>query len=109
MKVSKFRSPLVQNISFSHIAHCRCIIPSTFLDLPGNECLIMVLLLQYVAMERKFLKWHRPGNRFERTTGIHPADRSLLFRGIGLRMARCGLGSFFMVGGYYLILDHLLK
>ncbi|XP_038893236.1 probable S-adenosylmethionine carrier 2, chloroplastic [Benincasa hispida] len=70
---------------------------------------LCTVLPKYVAMERKFLKWRRPGNRFERTTGIHPADRSLLFRGIGLRMARCGLGSFFMVGGYYLIIDHLLK
>ncbi|XP_023522692.1 mitochondrial arginine transporter BAC2 isoform X1 [Cucurbita pepo subsp. pepo] len=75
----------------------------------ANSRSLCTVLPKYVAMERKFLKWHRPGNRFERTTGIHPADRSLLFRGIGLRMARCGLGSFFMVGGYYLILDHLLK
>ncbi|XP_022138932.1 uncharacterized protein LOC111009990 isoform X2 [Momordica charantia] len=71
-----------------------------------SQCTV---LPKYVAMERRFLKWRRPGNKFERTTGIHPADRSLLFRGIGLQMARCGFGSFFMVGGYYMIIDHLLK
>lgn len=49
-----------------------------------------VVLPKYVAMERKFLKWRRPGNWFERNTGIHPSDRNLMFRGISARMARSG-------------------
>jgi hypothetical protein len=48
----------------------------------------LVFWFQYISMERQLLKWRRPGNRFERVTGIHPADRNLLFRGIWLRMAR---------------------
>ncbi|KGN52216.1 mitochondrial arginine transporter BAC2 [Cucumis sativus] len=70
---------------------------------------LCTVLPKFVALERKFLKWQTPGSRFQRTTGIHPADRGLLSRGLGLRMASCGLGSFVMVGGYYLIIDHLLK
>ncbi|CAH9125635.1 unnamed protein product [Cuscuta epithymum] len=60
---------------------------------------------KYLSKERKFLKWQLPGKRFERWTGIHPADRSLLFRGISLRMARSGLGSFLLVGSYFFSID----
>ena len=59
-------------------------------------------------MERRLLGWRRPGNRFERVTGIHPADRNLLFRGIWLRMARSGFASFVIVGSYFLTVDHLV-
>lgn len=58
-------------------------------------------------MERKFLKWKRLGNKFERITGIHPSDRNVLFRGVGLRMARSGLASFMVVGSYFFVVDHL--
>ncbi|KAF7842636.1 solute carrier family 25 member 41 [Senna tora] len=61
---------------------------------------------KYVSMERKLLKWRLPGNRFERTTGIHPSDRNLLSRGIWLRMARSGFASFFIVGSYLSAVDH---
>lgn len=67
------------------------------------------VLLQYISMERRLLKWRRPGNWFERVTGIHPADRNLLFRGIWLRMTRSGLASCLIVGGYYLAVDHLVS
>ncbi|WCJ28529.1 Mitochondrial substrate carrier family protein [Euphorbia peplus] len=70
-----------------------------------SQCTV---LPRYISLERKLLKWRRPGKRFERATGIHPADRSLLFRGIGLRMARSGLASFMIVGGYYLAVDNLV-
>ncbi|KAK6943172.1 Mitochondrial substrate/solute carrier [Dillenia turbinata] len=63
---------------------------------------------RHVSMERRLLKWKLPGKRFERLTGIHPSDRNLLFRGIQYRMARSGLASFMIVGGYYLAVDHLL-
>ncbi|EPS62082.1 hypothetical protein M569_12711, partial [Genlisea aurea] len=53
---------------------------------------------KYVTMERRFLKWPRPGNRFERLSGIHPADRNLLMKGIWHRMGRCGIASSVMVG-----------
>ncbi|PIN06156.1 hypothetical protein CDL12_21291 [Handroanthus impetiginosus] len=66
------------------------------------------VLPKYVSMERKFLKWSRPGKRFERLTGIHPADRNLLLNGIWLRMARCGLASSIIVGSYFLAVDHLV-
>ncbi|KAK9935020.1 hypothetical protein M0R45_022137 [Rubus argutus] len=69
-----------------------------------SQCIV---LPKFVSMERKLLKWRTPGKRFERATGIHPADRNLLFRGIGLRMARCGIASFIMVGSYFLAVDHL--
>lgn len=67
-----------------------------------------IVLPKYVSMERKILKWTRPGKRFERLTGIHPSDRNVLFRGIWLRMARCGIASFAIVGSYYWAIDHLI-
>ncbi|KAJ4838341.1 hypothetical protein Tsubulata_002778 [Turnera subulata] len=66
------------------------------------------VLPKYISMERRMLKWRRPGKRFERATGIHPTDRSLLFRGMGLRMARSGLASSIIVGTYYLTVNYLL-
>ncbi|PHT31538.1 hypothetical protein CQW23_27875 [Capsicum baccatum] len=47
--------------------------------------------------------------RFESWTGIHPADRNILFRGLGLRMARSGIASFVVVGGYLFAIDKLLS
>ncbi|XP_074317743.1 mitochondrial arginine transporter BAC2 [Silene latifolia] len=70
-----------------------------------SQCIV---LPRYLAMERKLLKWKRPGNWFERLTGIHPADRKVLFRGISLRTARCGLASFILVGSYFLSVEHLV-
>jgi hypothetical protein len=58
-------------------------------------------------MERKFLKWTAPGTWIERKTGISPADRNVLFRGIGLRMARSGIASFVLVWSYYLAVDYI--
>lgn len=69
-----------------------------------SQCIV---LPKYVSMERRLLKWNLPGKRFERMTGIHPADRNLLFRSIGLRMARSGFASFMIVGSYFLVVDHL--
>ncbi|KAF7010064.1 hypothetical protein CFC21_024531 [Triticum aestivum] len=63
---------------------------------------------KYIAMERRFLKWRAPGMWIERMTGTSPADRNVLFRGIGLRMARIGIASFVLVGSYYLAVDQLL-
>ncbi|KEH31252.1 putative mitochondrial carrier domain-containing protein [Medicago truncatula] len=62
---------------------------------------------KYVSMERKLLQWKRPGNKFERFTGIHPSDRNVLSRGLGLRMARSGIASFMIVGSYLFVVDHL--
>ncbi|KMT12112.1 hypothetical protein BVRB_5g100650 [Beta vulgaris subsp. vulgaris] len=70
-----------------------------------SQCIV---LPKYLAMERRLLKWTRPGNWFERFTGIHPADRNLLFRGISARMARSGLSSFVLVGTYFMVVDHLI-
>ncbi|XP_002526979.2 uncharacterized protein LOC8260363 [Ricinus communis] len=70
-----------------------------------SQCTV---LPTYISMERRLLKWNRPGKRFERLTGIHPADRNILFRGIWLRMARSGLASVMIVGSYYLAVDHLV-
>lgn len=64
--------------------------------------------VQFVSMERRFLKFQLPGKRFERWTGIHPADRNILYRGLGLRMARSGIASFVVVGGYLFAIDRLL-
>ncbi|KAK6121322.1 hypothetical protein DH2020_044935 [Rehmannia glutinosa] len=69
-----------------------------------SQCTV---LPKYLTMERKLLKWKRPGKRFERLTGIHPADRNLLLNGIWLRMARCGLASSIIVGSYYFAIDQL--
>ncbi|XP_061354932.1 uncharacterized protein LOC133299484 [Gastrolobium bilobum] len=69
-----------------------------------SQCTV---LPKHLSMERRFLKWTRPGNKFERITGIHPADRNVLFRGIGLRMARSGIASFMIVGSYFFVVDHL--
>lgn len=68
-----------------------------------------IVWLQYVSMERKLLKWNRPGKRFERAAGIHPSDRNLLFRGFWLRMARSGFAAFMIVGSYYLSVDYLVS
>ncbi|CAI9103968.1 OLC1v1002568C1 [Oldenlandia corymbosa var. corymbosa] len=67
-----------------------------------------IVIPKYVSMERKLLKWPLPGKRFERYTGIHPADRSILFRGVWLRMGRSGIASFVVVGSYYWAVDHLV-
>ncbi|KAF2587644.1 hypothetical protein F2Q70_00035485 [Brassica cretica] len=67
-----------------------------------------VILPKYTAKERKFLKWNKPGKRLERWTGIHPTDRNLLFRGIGIRMARSSVASTIIVGSYYLAVDLLV-
>uniref|UniRef100_A0A804RKQ5 Mitochondrial carrier protein n=2 Tax=Zea mays TaxID=4577 RepID=A0A804RKQ5_MAIZE len=69
-----------------------------------SECTVVP---KYIAMERKFLKWKAPGTWIERKTGISPADRNVLFRGIGLRTARSGIASFVLVGSYYLAVNHL--
>ncbi|KAK9716549.1 hypothetical protein RND81_06G240900 [Saponaria officinalis] len=70
-----------------------------------SQCIV---LPRYLAMERKMLKSQRPGNWFERFTGIHPADRKVLFRGMSVRSARCGLASFLLVGSYFLFVEHLV-
>lgn len=70
-----------------------------------SQCIV---LPKFVSMERRFLQWQLPGKRFERWTGIHPADRNILYRGLGLRMARCGIASFVVVGGYLFAIDRLL-
>ncbi|KAJ0089732.1 hypothetical protein Patl1_14203 [Pistacia atlantica] len=70
-----------------------------------SQCIVVP---KYISMERKMLKWNRPGKRFERYTGIHPSDRNVLLRGIWFRMARSGLASFVIVGSYFLALDHLI-
>ncbi|KAG6792596.1 hypothetical protein POTOM_001748 [Populus tomentosa] len=71
-----------------------------------SQCTV---LPKYISMERSLLRWTRPGNRFERYTGIHPADRNVLFRGLGLRMARSGFASFMIVGSYYLTVNYLVS
>ncbi|XP_058075075.1 uncharacterized protein LOC131223639 [Magnolia sinica] len=62
---------------------------------------------KYMSMEKKLLRWKVPGYWLERVSGISPLDRSILFRGIWLRMARSGLASFAIVGSYFLAVDHL--
>ncbi|PHT65092.1 hypothetical protein T459_29517 [Capsicum annuum] len=47
--------------------------------------------------------------RFESWTGIHPADRNILFHGLGLRMARSEIASFVVVGSYLFAIDKLLS
>ncbi|XP_052179527.1 mitochondrial arginine transporter BAC2 [Diospyros lotus] len=69
-----------------------------------SQCIV---LPKFISMERRLLKWKLPGKRFERLTGIHPADRNILLRGIWTRMARSGLASFVIVGGYFLGVDCL--
>ncbi|KAL0334457.1 UNVERIFIED_CONTAM: hypothetical protein Sangu_1601900 [Sesamum angustifolium] len=71
-----------------------------------SQCTV---LPKYVSMERKFLKWSKPGKRFERLTGIHPADRNLLLNGIWLRVARCGLASSVIVGSYFFTISQLVS
>lgn len=71
-----------------------------------SQCTV---LPKYIAMERKFLKWRRPGKRFQRYAGIHPADRNILYHGIGLRMARSGIASFVIVGSYFFSVDYLMS
>ncbi|KAF9596513.1 hypothetical protein IFM89_012244 [Coptis chinensis] len=70
-----------------------------------SQCIV---LPKYVSMERRLLKWKQPGYWVERVSGIHPKDRNILFRGIGLRMARSGLASFAIVGSYYMAVGHLM-
>lgn len=74
-----------------------------------NVIFIAIFPMQFISMERKLLKWKTPGKRFEKLTGIHPADRNILFRGIWLRMARSGIASFAIVGSYYFSITHLVS
>lgn len=69
------------------------------------ECIVIP---KHVSAERKLMRWKLPGNRFERWTGIHPRDRNLLVRGIGLRMARSGIATFMVVGGYFLAVGNIV-
>ncbi|XWS65378.1 hypothetical protein CRYUN_Cryun05aG0107600 [Craigia yunnanensis] len=71
-----------------------------------SQCIV---LPKFISMERKLLKWKIPGKRFEKITGIHPADRNILFRGIWLRMARSGIASFVIVESYYLSITYLVS
>ncbi|KAL5213785.1 hypothetical protein ABZP36_002937 [Zizania latifolia] len=70
-----------------------------------SECTVIP---KYIAMERRFLKWKAPGTWIERKTGISPADRNVLFHGIGLRMARSGIASCLLVGSYYFVVDQFM-
>ncbi|PHT40741.1 hypothetical protein CQW23_19595 [Capsicum baccatum] len=67
----------------------------------GSQCIVLP--------KRGFLKWQLPGKRFESWTGIHPVDRNILFRGLGLHMARSGIAYFVVVGGYLFAIDKLLS
>ncbi|KAL4189381.1 hypothetical protein AMTRI_Chr08g206780 [Amborella trichopoda] len=66
-----------------------------------------IVIPKYIAMERKLLKWKPLGSWFNRKAGIRPSDRAFLLRGLWLRVARSGVSCFAMVGGYYLIIQHL--
>ncbi|XP_072956710.1 uncharacterized protein [Typha angustifolia] len=70
-----------------------------------SQCIVIP---KYITMERKLLRWKPPGIWLERVTGMSPADRNLMFRGIWLRMARNGIASFALVGCYFFAVDHLL-
>ncbi|KAK8944910.1 hypothetical protein KSP39_PZI008414 [Platanthera zijinensis] len=67
-----------------------------------------VVLPKYMSMERKFLKWEASGNWIERLAGMSPADRSYLYRGIGLRMVHSGVSSFALVAAYLFAIKQLL-
>ncbi|MCL7043393.1 hypothetical protein MKW94_011138 [Papaver nudicaule] len=69
-----------------------------------SQCTV---LPKYIAMESKVMRWKKTGSWFEKVSGIHPSYRNILFRGIGLRMARSGLTSFAIVGSYFLAVDYL--
>ncbi|CAN7104642.1 unnamed protein product [Brassica rapa subsp. narinosa] len=66
------------------------------------------VILPKLKKNMKFLKWNKPGKRLERWTGIHPTNRTLLFRGIGTRMTRSSVASTVIVGCYYLAVDLLV-
>ncbi|KAM3282240.1 hypothetical protein P3S67_025885 [Capsicum chacoense] len=70
---------------------------------------LSALELECMYPWRGFVKWQLPGKRFESWTGIHPADRNILFRGLRLRMARSGIASSVVVGGYLFAIDKLLS
>ncbi|XP_068669199.1 mitochondrial tricarboxylate transporter 1 [Aristolochia californica] len=67
-----------------------------------------IVVPKYISMERRLLRWKPLGLWIERFTGLSPADRKILFRGLWLRMARSGLASFSVVGCYYFAVDHLI-
>nr|GLL23858.1 mitochondrial arginine transporter BAC2 [Ipomoea trifida] len=67
------------------------------------------VLPKHVYMEEKFFKMGLPGKELDRWTGIHPADRKILYRGIFFRMARSGVASFVIVGSYFLTIDQLFS
>lgn len=67
-----------------------------------------VVLPKYMSMERKFLKWEASGIWIERIVGMSPADRSYLYRGIGLRMLHSGVSSFALVAAYLFAIKQLL-
>lgn len=69
-----------------------------------SQCIVTP---KYIAMERKLLRWKAPGIWLERVTGMSPADRNIMFRGLWLRMARSGIASSALVGSYFLAVDYL--
>ncbi|OVA11875.1 Mitochondrial substrate/solute carrier [Macleaya cordata] len=70
-----------------------------------SQCTV---LPKYISMESKLMRWKKKGYWIEKVSGIHPSYRNVLFRGIGLRMARSGFASFAIVGSYFLAVDHLV-
>ncbi|KAJ8624483.1 hypothetical protein MRB53_033013 [Persea americana] len=99
-------SPLAASIAAGFSGSVAAAASHTFDTAKGrSQC---VVVPKFVSMEQKLLKWKPSGYWFERVTGISPTDRSILFRGIWLRMARSGLASFVVVGSYFWAVDHLL-
>lgn len=59
-------------------------------------------------MERRFLKWVKPGSWLSRTVGIFPFDEPLLWRGLRIRIAQHGLAATALVGGYQAALHYFM-
>lgn len=64
--------------------------------------------MQHLAMERKLLKWVKPGNWLQRFTGVLPYDQPLLWRGLRIRTAQHGLAAAVLVGTYHAALQFFM-
>lgn len=112
--ISLISSPVVDvkkkmSIRGRNIAHSASLDETVEMRLDLSCVCLFIFLWQFVSLERKLLELKPAGTRFERWTGIHPFDRKVLYKGIWLRMARCGIGSFLVVRCYFFAVDQLVS
>lgn len=64
---------------------------------------------KHIAMERKLLKWVKPGSWLQRTAGILPFDQPMLWRALKIRAFQHGLAATALVGTYETAMQYFMR